>query len=463
MKILITFFPLSSYGGIINNQEGLYVGLKKLGHDVNVVLLEWKNKINAKASSRRMLAIKGQQGMYYDQDLGWIWPIEKRIPYKGTENIKHWKDFASKYDLIIWQVPVPTMSHVNFGNTDWLELYNLPVKQIVYIHDGNLRTRAGQPGYPWLVEIRKHLCGVAAVHPCAYYSVEGLGLPRALIFSPQMNINKRLNNTKYKDREAGFMSLQTFKIWKRVDELIRAIPHMTGVERKIVAGGGLYYHHMTSEKKGREKYRLTSRKWDFDIDKKYLGKPIWDVALLNGMEYIGYVHNKERDEILKKVRLLIDPSWSKYYSSIGDHPNRVVIDGIICGCVPVARNLGITTNEKGIGEFFKAGENYVMIPWNATPKRFGEIISDVVNMGKTRYESMLEAGRKLLPLYDYRTVAQSFIDLSKGKPTGVYENKGLCRYDPSLEKESQIFMETFFAGCEKGSFESNSTPQNILI
>jgi len=101
-----------------------------------------------------------------------------------------------------------------------------------------------------------------------------------------------------------------------VDDLVRAIPYMQPNHRKIVCGGGIEYHYMTSKTKCKAEY----------LDE--LGTPIWDEALASGMEYMGYVDTQERDSILSKVKLLIDPSWSHSYSKLGAHFNRVMVEAM---------------------------------------------------------------------------------------------------------------------------------------
>ena len=439
MKVLIAFHSLNNLGGIINNQEGLYAGLRVLGHTVVVRRLEWKGTARA-GKATDMGRIVGEQGMRYDQIGGWVWPLERRFAYKGKENLERWKTFAMKFDLIIWQIPVPTRQKSNFGNLDWLELYDVPVKQVAYIHDGNFKKQ-----YPWLYAVRKHLTGVVGVHPCAYNSLSLIDVPRAMAFSPQIGIESLLDNTSYAERSPGFLSLQTFKAWKHVGDLVRAVPYMHGVSKKLLAGGGLHYYYMTSKNKLKPEYKV-SPKLDPDIQTEYIGRRVWEVAQEHGMKYLGYIHNDRRDRLLSKLRLLVDPSWSHTLAKQGDHFNRVVIDGIIRGCVPVARNLGISTNELGKGELFKADENYIMVPWNASPKEFGEIVSEAVGMGDKKYKRLLSAGRALLKHFDYRVTAQTFVDIAQGKPAGFYKKKEVGTYNKALQVACDLELNSFFSG-----------------
>ena len=243
MQILVTFFPLNNLGGIINNNECLVAGLQALGHHVENRLLVWKHDVKSSDKWGRQLQPEtAATGIPYDQAAGWHWPAAMRVPYKGRKNLQAWKAFAEQFELIIWQIPVPTKNRANVGNTDWLALYDVDVPQIVQIHDGNMLD-----GYPWIYAIKDHLTGAVGVHPCAYHSLRWLPVPRALALNPQINVAERIKAADASAQRSGWCSFQTFKGWKRVDELVRAVPHMTNYERKVLGGGGLHYFYMTSK------------------------------------------------------------------------------------------------------------------------------------------------------------------------------------------------------------------------
>ena len=383
-------------------------------------------------------------GSTYDQRRGWA--SMPRFAYKGAENIARWKEKASRYDLLLWQIAVPTKQRQNRGNLDWLRLYDLPtsVKQIAHVHDGNL-----WQGSPHIYEIASRLTGCVAVHPCAYHSLARVPVARALMPSPQADIERRMRQADSIRRggpivePSGFLSLQTFKGWKRVDDLVRAIPYMGDYE-KLVAGGGIQYYYMTSETKLKNEYRVSPGR-DPDADPRFHGKPIWTHAVDHGMRYLGYISNASREVMLSEANMLIDPSWSKRYAEIGDHFNRVVVDGIIAGACPVARNLGISTNEAGEGELFKAWRNYAMIPWNATPREFAEIVNHVEGMPDERTYIVERAREELLPHFDNRVAAQTLIDLASGREdAGYYDHNKRGLWNTDLALKSEELMTSFF-------------------
>jgi hypothetical protein len=181
------------------------------------------------------------------------------------------------------------------------------------------------------------------------------------------------------------------------------------------------------------------------------------LAVKTGMQYTGFVHNEERDSYLRSARFLIDASWSKNYARIGDHFNRTSVEALISGAVPIARNLGVATNKEGNGEFFKANANYLMIPWNATPKEFAEYVDQFIAMKESDRRAILEEGRKLLPLFDYRRTAQTFIDLAAGKPAGIYAKKNDCgSYYAPLARAAAEAIAGYFASAP--SHESETCP-----
>lgn len=453
MKVLIAFYDLNNFGGILLNNEGLVAGLRELGHEVETKLMWWATTIRTPHYRRRLKPEVGAMGFPLDQEAGWQWPASAHFAYKGKANVKRWQDYAACFDLVIWQIPVPTTMKENRGNIDWIELYNIAPKQIVYIHDGNMID-----SYPWIYAIADKLTGAVGVHPCAYHSLQHLRVPRAMGFSPQQNIAARVKAAdEHVGDRSGWFSLQTFKSWKRVDELVRAVPHMLNDQPKVLAGGGLHYYYMTSKTKLKENY-IVSKRRDPDRNPEWDGRPMWEVALEYGMDYTGYLVSAERDEYLHRARFLIDPSWSKMLAKTGDHFNRTSVEGIISGAVPIARNLGVATNKEGVGEFFKPNENYVMIPYDTTPREFAYMVDDAIAMPENRRLDLLANARKMLDYFDNRYTAQTFIDLANGLPAGVYkrtDDKGT--FNETMAANSQIALETFFADCNSGT-DSSAIP-----
>ena len=148
-------------------------------------------------------------------------------------------------------------------------------------------------------------------------------------------------------------------------------------------------------------------------DNWMLGKRIWQNALDCGMEYLGFISESTRDNILDTSKFLIDTSWSKSY---GSHFNRVIVDAMRVGVVPIARNLGVSDNEEGITDLLKPGKNYLMIPWNATPFEFSEKMKSFMDIPEKQYMEIVERNWDLVDrVFNRKKVAEEYISLSKKK------------------------------------------------
>lgn len=414
MEILICNHDVNNPGGIINATEDLILGFQELGHHVDMVDMVWTEQASGKTTRFPERYI---QGVLYpiNQEHGWLWPDGKRIPYKGKENIERWKEFASRFDVLVWQPPVPTMRKSNKGNLDWLELYELPddVRQIAIVHDAHFPKR-----YPYLWFVGPTLDGLVAVNFSAYHSLK-IDIPKIAAMSPRY-VPDEFEWIRWQDRRKGFLSVQIWKRWKHVDDIVRAVPWMDEDVAKVMAGEGIERYYMCSEDKCK------------DIYYNEQGRRIWDVAEEHGMEYLGTIHPDERDELLADLRTLIDPSWSKSFAKYGGHHNRTVIEAIVQGAIPIARNLGIADNEEGESDLFHPGENYVMIPWDATPQEFAEIVNEANNMTSTEAARYQDAGLDMLDHFDRRVVAQQYLSVALGEGTGFYERAEVVETPQSI-------------------------------
>ena len=386
MKFLMTLFQIQDYGGIINHAEHLTKGLKELGHEVDFRILVPKSVVSNQRWTRTYdgySKLEGGTGFMFHQAKGWR--DVPKVPYVSKQARQQFKEDCSKYDAVLWHIPVPTLNKDNAGIKEWLELYDHGSKNIAIIHDGNLPKL-----YPHLISVSKHFHAAVCVHESAYNSAEYLNIPRKLILNP-FDIHGELG-PEFSKRD-GLMAVQIFKAWKRVDTLIRAIPHVRPYADMFVGGAGIEYRYMTSKEKCKPQY--------FDA----YGNRIWETALKHGMQYLGVLENKAVLDLLKKVKLQIDPSFSKKYSGYGAHFNRTTIEAMINGAVPMATDLGMKDSQ-----IFKSGKNFIEIPHTATPEEFGDIINDSL-INKAQWDTIRDNNISLLYKFDKRNVAQEYVDL----------------------------------------------------
>ena len=389
----MTMFQIQDYGGIINHAEHLAAGLKNNGCEVDFTILVPSRKIVTRNENKikniEDFRVYGT-GYKYHQRKGWVGV--PKVPYLDDDSRKRFIESCSEYDAVLWQVPVPTKAGENKGINQWLELYDNGTKNIAIIHDGNI-----QKLYPHLVKVLPNFWALVCVHEAAFNSSECMPIPRQLIVNPidsgygVKGVGDGIkNNWNYRN---GFASIQIFKAWKKVHTLVKAVPHMKNTEDKIVGGTGIEYHYMTSKDKCKPIY----------VEED--GTRIWDNALSSGMRYIGLVTPENVYRTFSTKKLQIDPSWSKTYSSYGAHFNRTTVEAIICGAVPMATDLGMINSN-----YFKAGENYIEIPYTATPQEFAEIVDEGLN-NFYLWASIRDNNIPLLEHFDKTKVALNYLKL----------------------------------------------------
>lgn len=399
MKVCIALHSCMDLGGIINHTEQLLGGFQDLGHETALVELVYADTAHGQGKSGSFET--GPSGIPHAQGKGWNFPRSHRIPYKTWAGLNSAKVFLNEFDLVIWTVPVPPKNKQQLGNDKWPELYALQpeVKQIAFIHDGNARNNAAH-----LYHIQEHLSGIACVHGCALNSADFLRTPRALVVNPQERPIRSV--IPWDDKHTGFVNMQTFKAWKHVHELVRSIAYMPPREEgelREIAGKGIEYQYMTSIDKCKEAY------FHDDPDKPFHNLRLWDVALENGLKHHDYWPNSDVHEWLEMARVLVDPSWSARYSKVGGHWNRVVVDAMIRGAIPVAHERGMGT------ELFEAGVHYVALDDARDPQDYADIIQRTSRMSEKEADVFHKEHVDILGMFDRGVVAKKVIDLANGE------------------------------------------------
>jgi glycosyltransferase involved in cell wall biosynthesis len=410
MKVLFVAHDFNNYGGIINHTEQLMAGFKDLGHSVELVCLKPSKKVSPLKEKTLDNYDTGEgSGIPVHQGNGWYTQYQ---PFLSSEYIETFVKKANTFDLVIWESIFGFKCKETEGTTEWVKMIqNVTAKQIVIVHDGNLLKF-----YPWIYNLKSNITGLACVHPSAFNSAEQMEIPRMLIVNPQKDIERVESK-----RENQILSLQTFKRWKRVDNLVAAVPHMPEV-KVIVAGDGIERAYMASTDKCKPEYYCTPESDKYATD-DMIGKRIWENAINSGMEYIGFISESTRDTILAKSKFLIDTSWSKTY---GSHFNRVIVDAMRVGVVPIARNLGVSDNEQGTTGLLTPNENYLMIPWDATPHEFASCVKKFMSLSDKEYTRIVENNYKLVEQnFNRKVVAAQYIELAEGhtNPAGSLTDK----------------------------------------
>lgn len=372
-KILIPIHKIEDPGGIINWVEHLCHGLKQNNCDVTLVRPEYKRECKAKGFSIRD-TLKTYSGIEHEQRWGWYFPKENRIPLQSTD----WIAYTDQFDLVIWAVPVPAKTRRFYK---WKDLYDIRTPQIMVIHDGNLNNL-----YDCAYEVMDKCSRVVGVHDCSFNSIKHPN--KELIPNPQV---LRLKEVNYGQRTNYIFSVQTFKRWKRVDSLIRAIPHLKS-SKLMLAGCGIEYYYMTSPGRRKEEYGN-----------------IWEDAENSGnLDYLGAIDEETRDIALAGCKLLIDPSWSKSYAKIGSHFNRSFVDAVMAGCLPSGTDLLMDGNS-----FFNP-DDYVTIPYDLTPEDYAEMLDMGVGIERVEYERRLKnLQRVVVEKFDSVKVAAQYLKYSR--------------------------------------------------
>lgn len=426
---------VSTYGGFPQHVEHSIYGLKQLGHDVDFYFLGNVDKSNDDYVAKKVekylqgeLYIEGQHipkldlgigtGSYFHVNFGWVHPV---TPIKTLQNKIDFKNRLEEYDAVFWHTPFWFKQKSFQKDTDWPMLLDLknPVN-IAFHHDGNIRDNSA-----WMLHIDKYFDRIITVHPASYNACSIFSAPRCMIFNPQF-VDHDKNYSAYGNLLRGgieFFSLQYWKGSKHVDDLIRAIPHFFNIfgegVKFVIGGKGLEYAYMNSEEKIKDVY-LCNKKNDPDLPDGFEGLPIIEVARQFGLETPLWMNSEQRDEQFRKSLFFVDTAYYTISKELGSHFSRTLIEAMINGVVPIGRNLGLSNNLEGVGEIFKPGENYLMIPYDATPLEFAKKLIEFLCIDEQSYNKIVQNNYELLEHFDILNVCQQYVDVINGNPTGWY-------------------------------------------
>lgn len=398
MKIRFATFAIAKYGGIVAHIEAKFKAFKDMGHDVDIIILDYVNSLSEKGYERKLkklesgqfqekLEIKSQNGGYiksnitgywYNPYYGWLLkPNEKRIACLSEEGIDIWKEQTEDVDLIIWSF-IPTKTSAAKGFNWWHKYFELPdsVTQILSVHDGYYDIRNS-----WTNLLKNKISFLECVHITSYNACEVFDIPRLLNYDSRYI--EQIKLPVYENRNIDFFSAHIFKSMKRMEDLVASVPYLNS-SILAVAGSGieLYYMMTDNEEKQKPKYTV-SLKTDPDSLAQDEGRSLWSRAEQYGMEYIGLIDNDEVNFLLSKSKFAIDPSFSTHYAKyVNTHLNGFIIEAIINGAYPVLRNY---RNDVVENDFIFKNIKAIYIPYDATPKEFAEHLNDARKMSKEKF------------------------------------------------------------------------------
>lgn len=412
MKILQTVFDIMDYGGIVNHVELLAKGFGKLGHHQEMVIL--RNSDRPPRVTKMETHIAGTYKSYVANQVNTIsgWYGALQMSYGSKQRLNEWKKFASKFDLIIHQLPVPKPDAAGW----WRKVYDVDVPQVAIAHDAHFRDM-----YPHMIEIADKLTAVSVTNPAGYTALEWLPAPRCFIGAPHV-IRKWDSQKPWKERSPRFVSAHVWKAWKHMDKVVRAIPHLDAdIVANLIGGDGIEGRYMRSKDKCKDKY-----------------KGIWKAALKSGMNYVGLIEPRALMREYEASRVMVDLSWSKKFEDLGNHFNRSTIEAYNGGCVPLVTRENMY-DETGI---FKEGEHYVHVGAHASIDEVADKIERTVHMNPKKAREIIENGRELLlKNFHYLGSAAEFIKLGEGKKhVGIYKKLEVGKATKEVKRRSRELL-----------------------
>lgn len=407
MKIIIASFQIAKWGGIIPHIQAKFHALKKMGHEVDIVVLH-PNGITQKQYDKyvagfedgsyeaKLARFTEKSGYWYDETVkywcnayhGYFLPPSNRINVFAQDALEKWSSLVGDADVIMWNF-MPTKNKI-WGREGefnyWWKFFDLPskVKQVFIAHDAFFDIRASQ-----ISALRDKISLIECAHVAAYHCCENIGIPRTLLLNPRFLESGKMPYIPMQDRDLDFFAAHIFKPIKHIDDFIRAIPYCDIKSNCWVAGVGIEQSYMTAESKVKPRY-VCNRKSDPDAKDEWLGRKIWDIAEEHGMEYIGLVSGDIVNNCLQNAKFAIDPSWSAHYAKYcRTHINGFIIEAMLNGCYPVLRDysgLDTATIQDPIFDELRA----VIIPWDATPKQFAAALNKASKMSPKKYRKDTE-------------------------------------------------------------------------
>lgn len=408
LKIRFATFAIAKYGGIVGHIEAKFKALQDMGHDVDIIILDYLTSVPANQFQNKVaklesgtfqdsLDIKSQNGGYVKSEItgywtnpyyGWVLePNRNRISCLNEDSLEVWHELVDDADIILWSF-IPTKTSEAKGFNWWHKYFDLPsnVSQILSIHDGYYDQRNS-----WTNLLKDKIKFLECVHITSFNACSVFDIPRVL------NLDSRFIDTKFKDvrknkKQIDFFSAHIFKSMKRMEDLVSAVPYINS-DQILVAGSGIELYYMMTENKEKQKPKYTvSKKTDPNCEDSDIGKSLWERAVEYDMSYLGLIGNTEVNEILAISKFAIDPSFCTHYAKyVNTHLNGFIIEAMINGSYPILRNY---RKDEVENDFVFQNINAIFIPYDSTPKEFAEHLNKALEMPEEKYYEDLKENFK---------------------------------------------------------------------
>lgn len=474
MKIIIASFDIAKWGGIVHYMKDMIKAFHELGHEVDVAVMtpasttqkayEKKVKEFESGEHQRKIKFHSQAGGYEKDDIvgyyfntyyGYFLPPSNRIGVYEPNAVERWKTLVADADIILWNF-MPTKSSawdkkgVKFDF--WWKFFDLPskIKQVFLVHDAYFDVRASN-----ISALKDKILFMACAHLAAYQCCSKIGIPRSLLLNPRyIEDNAKMPIRMMQKRTQDFFAAHMFKSMKHMDELIAAIPYVNmGLEEDEmfavrIAGTGIEYNYMTSETKTKSCYMCT-RKRDPNLPRKIDGKiSLWNRAVEYGMEYRGQMSGSDVLETLRNTKFAIDPSWAEHYSQYcRTHINGFIIEAMLNGAYPVLRDYrGLSKSNEDVYDPLFENIKAVIIPWDATPKQFGEALQKAI-LTITPKQFLLDTKHNfelVTELFNSKKNALEIIRLCKGGRKRVRRELEIGTDSENVKRITSEIMEDFY-------------------
>ena len=470
-RVLIADFQIAKYGGIVEYVAAMLKAFRDLGCEVDVAQMT-PASTTQKAYDKKVLEFEtgehqrkikfhSQAGGYQKDEVvgywrnnyyGYFLPPSNRIGVYEKDAVERWSNLANTFDIILWNFMPTKSSAWNKKGIDfnfWWKFFDLPseVKQVFLVHDAYFNVRASN-----ISALRDKILFMGCAHLAAYQCCSEIGIPRTLLLNPRyLAPNTKMPIVPFENRNEDFFAAHMFKSMKHMEELIAAVPYVNkGRDERFsikIAGTGIEYNYMTSETKTKSNYMCTCKR-DPNLPSKLDGKlSLWKRAEKFGMEYMGQMSGVAVVSTLKKTKFAIDPSWADHYANYcRTHINGFIIEAMLNGAYPVLRDYrGLVKTDKEIYDPLYECIHAIIIPWDATPKEFGEALKNAYNMSPKKFiKDTLENFAIVKELFNATKNASEIIRLCNGGTKLINKELEIGKDSENVKRITDEIMTDFY-------------------